>query len=154
MNNNNGIFFELGVVVTQEKTCLLVDDIEAVRDTTSMILESFGYNVVTASNGRKAMSIIKERGDGFDLIVTDILMPESDGLELGNELEQMRSSGQHVPPVIGCSGGGAYVNVALYETMAEMLFDVFIEKPFTVAELRSAIETATERCNAAKKAAD
>jgi len=131
--------------MTRQRTCLLVDDLEAVRDTTATILDHFGYKVVTVSNGSEAVRMIEAQSGGFDLIITDILMPISDGFELVNRLNKLLESGENRPTIIGYSGGGVQINVDIYKKLAETLFDFFIEKPFTVPELREAIDTAHKR---------
>jgi DNA-binding NtrC family response regulator len=59
---------------------LIVDDEEIIRESLSFILSKEGYRVVEAGNGRIALDRIKE--DSFDLVLTDLEMPEMKGIEL------------------------------------------------------------------------
>jgi CheY-like chemotaxis protein len=59
---------------------LLVDDEAPVRKFFVQVLEGAGYRVVEASSGKEALRRLQERP--FDLVITDILMPDMDGLEL------------------------------------------------------------------------
>jgi CheY-like chemotaxis protein len=59
---------------------LLIDDDEQVRAFLSHVLKQAGYEVVEASNGRKALELFRQVAP--ELVLTDILMPESDGLEV------------------------------------------------------------------------
>lgn len=67
---------------------LIVDDDPLVRDVVAQILATPGYMVVTASDGYEAVRILAERH--IDLMITDIRMPELDGIELGAQAKLMR----------------------------------------------------------------
>ncbi|GAB4529358.1 MAG: hypothetical protein Kow0063_06380 [Anaerolineae bacterium] len=69
------------------KTVLVVDDDLDIAQLVRMQLESNGYRVLTASRGKKALSIIQE--DNIDLIVLDRLLPDMDGLDV---LDQLKST--------------------------------------------------------------
>jgi CheY-like chemotaxis protein len=78
---------------------LVMDDETSVRSLFGQLLESAGYSVVLASDGREGLRLMKQQKP--DLIITDIMMPEMDGLEL---LMNIRK--QHLDvPVIAISGG-------------------------------------------------
>ena len=63
-----------------EKLILVVDDEETVRNTLRGILESAGYRVVTAENGKKALE--KIRAIPFDAVLVDLKLPDIDGADL------------------------------------------------------------------------
>ena len=63
-----------------KNTILLVDDVQNVRDSLGAVLMEEGYSVKLASNGVEAMNILSQ--SPIDLMVSDILMPEMDGVEL------------------------------------------------------------------------
>ncbi len=78
---------------------LVIDDETPVRSLFGQLLESAGYSVALASDGREGLRLMKQQKP--DLIITDIMMPEMDGLEL---LMNIRK--QHLDvPVIAISGG-------------------------------------------------
>ncbi len=62
------------------ESILIVDDEEIIRDSLSFVLKKEGYSVAIAENGRVALDLINERS--FDLVITDIEMPEMRGIEL------------------------------------------------------------------------
>jgi len=64
------------------ETILLVEDEENVRRIARLALETYGYTVLAAENGREAMSITERFGRVIDLVVTDIVMPEMSGPQL------------------------------------------------------------------------
>ena len=89
---------------------LVVDDDAAVRDLVAAMLESGGYPVAVASNGREALSMLAS--DGFDVIITDLVMPEQEGIET---IKLIRRDYPAVK-VIAMSGafGGDYLRIAGY----------------------------------------
>ncbi len=69
------------------ETILLCEDDENVRRLSTEILESKGYRVIAAANGRDAIALAKRTG-GIDLLVTDIIMPGMDGRTLAEHLKE------------------------------------------------------------------
>lgn len=63
-----------------KKTILAVDDEAAIRSLIQINLEHAGYAVETAKNGTEALALIEARP--YDLVISDIMMPEMDGIEL------------------------------------------------------------------------
>ncbi len=66
---------------------LLVEDNRAVLEFASATLKNFGYPVEVALNGLEALDIVQKSSEPFDLIVTDLIMPEMNGQELIEKLE-------------------------------------------------------------------
>ena len=66
---------------TRQTKVLVVEDSLAVRELQRSILEAAGYRVETARDGREALDRL-DRDDEIDLVVTDVEMPEMDGIEL------------------------------------------------------------------------
>jgi two-component system chemotaxis response regulator CheY len=71
------------------KTVMIVDDSASMRQLVEFTLKEAGYTVVTAVNGRDGVG--KAAGAKVDMVVTDLNMPEMDGLELIRQLRQMPS---------------------------------------------------------------
>ncbi|TVR89222.1 MAG: response regulator [Spirochaetaceae bacterium] len=72
------------------KKVLVVDDSSAIRESVSYVLDQAGYGVVQAGDGLEGLEKLKE--GGFDLIVTDVNMPNLDGIGL---VRKVREQGQH-----------------------------------------------------------
>ena len=89
---------------------LVVDDDAAVRELVAAMLESGGYPVAVASNGREALAMLAS--DGFEVIITDLVMPEQEGIET---IKLIRRDYPAVK-VIAMSGafGGDYLRIAGY----------------------------------------
>jgi DNA-binding NtrC family response regulator len=119
---------------------LLVDDDEQFRRMLERTLVRAGHRVRVAGDGAEALGVMREDGGttAFDLVVTDIVMPEKEGLETIMELRRL------VPgmPVIAMSGGGRGTPEN-YLRAARML-GAFrtLEKPFDSKELIQAIDEA------------
>jgi PAS domain S-box-containing protein len=69
---------------------LLVEDEEPVREMTSRMLESMGYSVVAARTPHEAIGMCGDPGCRVDLVLTDVIMPEMSGRELGDRLKALR----------------------------------------------------------------
>ncbi len=82
------------------KHILVIDDEEPVRTLLRNYLESEGYSVCMARDGKQALQLFAKYH--ADLIITDVFMPEKDGLEV---LAALRQNGATLP-VIAISGGG------------------------------------------------
>jgi signal transduction histidine kinase/ActR/RegA family two-component response regulator len=72
------------------ETILLVDDEKALAKSTQGILESLGYQVFVAGNGMDALDQFKDHPDRFDLIISDMAMPQMTGLELSAAVLDIR----------------------------------------------------------------
>lgn len=119
---------------------LIVDDVEQIRDGVSSIVESEGYRVYTASNGLKALDVLKN--NEIDLIVSDILMPEMDGIEMCNKIKELFPEMKFIL----ISGGGREVKVSSsydYLDTARKLTGIndILKKPFDPEELISLIDS-------------
>ena len=107
------------------KRILLVDDVPAVRLSIRAALEAIGYHVLEAADGKEALDLLDTQA--VDLIVTDLWMPNLDGVEL---LKRLRASNANIR-VIAISGGGMRkpidVSAALAQTWGA---DAVLYKPF------------------------
>ncbi len=116
---------------------MIVDDDDMLRETLVMAVESAGYTVSQASDGRQALDMIDECHPG--IVVTDILMPKCDGLEVLQRLREQRADVK----VIAMSGGGI-INGALCLRLAGAFgADVVLAKPFRPGQLLDAIDKVT-----------
>ncbi|GAB4242359.1 MAG: hypothetical protein OHK0028_20910 [Deltaproteobacteria bacterium] len=71
-------------------TILLVDDSDVVREVIARMLRNGGFTVLAASGAEAAMSISRSNGGSIDLLLTDIAMPETSGIELADRLAKER----------------------------------------------------------------
>jgi two-component system, cell cycle sensor histidine kinase and response regulator CckA len=68
------------------ETILLVDDEEGVRKLVYAVLKSHGYDVMEAANGVAALAAYEKNGHKVDMVLTDVVMPQMSGFELGKQL--------------------------------------------------------------------
>jgi len=118
---------------------LIVEDTRLMRDSLVDVLTELDHQVVTAENGAEAVDMIAA-GQVFDLIITDIIMPEMDGIEAIMEVQTMSPE----TPIIAISGGSARLEKAAGLDTAKRLGAVAVlEKPFEIDSLLAAIQAAT-----------
>lgn len=117
---------------------LIVEDTRLMRDSLVDVLEAAGHEVVTADNGVQACEIVAD-GGAFDVIITDIIMPEMDGIQAILEIQTMQPQAR----IIAISGGSARMEKAQgLETARRLGAVAVLEKPFEVDALLAAVETA------------
>lgn len=110
------------------ETILLIDDEEPIRRVGRGILEAFGYNVITANNGQEAEEIVLERGHEIQAILTDLTMPNRDGLEV---IRTIRSQNDHLQ-IIASSGLG---DTSRRDEALRAGANFFLPKPYSGSEL-------------------
>lgn len=118
---------------------LVVDDDPDIRQLARRILTRAGYEVRAAENGLGAMALLD--GGAYDAVVTDIVMPDMDGIEF---LKAMRAAGR-APPVLAMTGG-VRQHSDIYLRCAELYgASRTLSKPFTPAELLDAVQVVLSR---------
>ena len=113
---------------------LLIEDDEAVREFISEVLLGAGYFVSVASNGKDGLDEIKCDPD-IAMVITDIVMPEKEGIETIIEIKQ---SWPQIK-IIAISGGGRICAEDYLHIARELGADVTLKKPFTRSELLGAV---------------
>ena len=94
------------VLPTGNESILFVDDERSLVKMGSQMLERFGYQVITKTNPTEALALFKAEPDKFDLVITDMAMPQMAGDRFAQELMQIRKD----IPVILCTGHSARIN--------------------------------------------
>ena len=123
----------------QPQQILLIDDDRDLRAMLTRALSRFGYAVTEAENGREALSRLEAAT--FHLMVTDIIMPDMEGIEL---ILKLRRSMPQLP-VIAMSAGGrigpdSYLSLAKRSGAA-----VTLVKPFGIDEFIAAVKSVLEK---------
>jgi two-component system alkaline phosphatase synthesis response regulator PhoP len=113
-----------------EEKILAVDDDPDILDALTMILESQGYQVVTARNGLEGLARIE--AEKPDLMILDLLMPKMDGFALCKELQEPRWAKYRNMPILVLTSVREEAARRRYEleTGHELEVDDYIEKPF------------------------
>lgn len=116
---------------------LLVDDDESLRKMLRITLAKMGYHVIEAANGNEALRLCQVEIP--DLVLTDLIMPEKEGLETITELRRLYPGLK----IIAMSGGGRGSAVDYLKFAAKMGASRTLHKPFSNEAMVAAI---TEVC--------
>jgi len=113
---------------------LVIDDDPQITTMLETILSSSTCCVQTAGSGRIGMQLLRERP--FDVVITDIVMPESDGFEVIMEVNRMEPR----PRVIAMTGGSARLSREYLSGVASvMCVHQVLHKPFSIDELLAVV---------------
>lgn len=119
-----------------KRTILVVDDDSGVLKMTELMLSDGGFNVIVSSNAREGLGILKAQK--VDLIITDIIMPEMEGIELISQLQKDHPA----LPIMAISGGGRSHNTDFLKFAKKLGAKVVLEKPFRREALLEAVNRA------------
>ncbi len=120
------------------ETILVVEDDEGVRRAAQRALRSLGYEVLTAAGAAEALRLCQEREGSIHLVLTDVVMPVMNGVELAERLGAIRRG----LPVLYMSG---YANSSAARHGELPAGTSFIQKPFTAVELGRKVRETLDR---------
>ena len=112
---------------------LIIDDEPYILLMLKKMLEKAGYEVDLASNGQQGMELFEK--DKADLVITDIIMPDKEGLEIILEMKKRRPDLK----IIAISGGGRISPESYLECATHFGASRVFQKPFKQKELVSAV---------------
>jgi DNA-binding response OmpR family regulator len=108
---------------------LIIDDDELVRMTCRNVLKKEGHDVLEAENGNEGVNVFKSKKP--DLVITDILMPDKEGLETISEIKAANPSAK----IIAISSGGSSKNMSFLKLAKQLGADHAMTKPLKPSEL-------------------
>jgi len=118
------------------KEILLIDDENDFREILAFTLENSGFAVTEADSGIKALECMRNKS--FDLIITDLLMPEMSGSELIKQVNILDSSVK----IIAVTGGGSISDKEdLFKDYKAKGIDAILKKPFNTQQIITQITT-------------
>jgi len=113
----------------KSKRILVIEDDPFMRETLQDVVEDKGYYITTVANGKRGISLHEK--EHYDLIITDVLMPDIDGLEVIMKIRQNFPQTK----LLAVSGGG-HISSKEYLMMArELGSNGVVQKPFNNDEL-------------------
>jgi len=120
------------------ETILFVDDEISIVKMIKRMLERLGYKVKTKTNPVEALDLFKSKPDHFDLVITDMTMPQMTGVKLYEKLMGIRPD----IPVIICTGHSSMID----EEKAKLLkIAAYVMKPITMTEISQTIRKVLDR---------
>jgi len=131
------------------KKILLVDDDPDIQDVLTVILESRGYQTITARDGIEGLAAL--RAENPDLMIVDLLMPKMDVFAMLKELQDGRWSKYRGTPILILSSVREEASRRRYEleTALEFNVDDYVEKPINPDILLERVERLIEKKKAA-----
>ena len=123
---------------TGDEKILFVDDEVTLAELGKKILESLGYSVMTFTSSFDALEIFRTRPNDFDLIITDMNMPDITGKELAEALLEIRPG----IPIILCTG---YSSTISKESAEEMGIREFCMKPLGINQLAKTVRKVLDK---------
>ena len=118
----------------EAKTILVVDDETDIRSVYAELLGDLGCRVLSEPDGPSALACVKQ-GAGIDLVITDYMMPEMNGLKFVKSLRAMRPS----VPVIMITG---FTSVDNYLQSKSLGVFEYVEKPIRIEEFKRIVTAA------------
>lgn len=118
---------------------LIIDDEDIVRRSIRKILENEGHTVSEATSGKDGLDAVSNHPP--DLLITDIFMPEKDGLEV---IQELNAQNQNLK-ILAISGGGTTGAFDFLPQAKAFGAHAILHKPFLREELLKAIETAMQK---------
>jgi len=106
---------------------LIIDDDEEILSTLKYFLSTKRYEVFSASDGLESLKLLETEEQGFDLVITDLVMPDISGVGLIAIIKKKLPG----LPVIAITGWGEHPEVLATEAQADQV----LEKPFELSEL-------------------
>ena len=121
---------------------LVVDDEERIRVLIRKYAEFEGHQVTEAQDGMQAVQLCRQRGDEFDIIIMDVMMPELDGFSAVREIRKTSS----VPVLMLSARGEEYDKIHGFE----LGIDDYVVKPFSPKELMMRVQAILKRGGASE----
>lgn len=109
-------------------TVLYVEDSKFLAKATNRVIEGYFNKIYIASNGQEALDLLQEHKNEIDIIITDLIMPVLDGIEM---LEIVRKNGSSIPAIITTG----YDDALTLDKLIDLSIDGFLSKPIDPIKL-------------------
>ena len=120
------------------ETIIIVDDEVHIVSMLNQILSKIGYKILSATNSSQALARCKEYNGEIDLILSDVIMPDMNGIEMLSILRKKR-------PQLKAIFMSGYTNSMAVESAGMDASTVFLQKPFTFEDLAKKIRTSLDK---------
>jgi DNA-binding NtrC family response regulator len=116
----------------EKEAILFVDDEKSIADMAQEMLKRLGYKVKTSLNPLQALDLFQSKPDEFDLVITDMTMPQMTGAKLSEKLMKIRSD----IPVIICTGHNSFIDE---EKAKQLGIAGYLMKPTSMSKMAKVI---------------
>ncbi|MCP3876435.1 MAG: PAS domain S-box protein [Desulfobacteraceae bacterium] len=117
---------------------LFVDDEKSITNMMQQVLEKFGYHVKTSLNPVEALDLFQSKPDSFDIVITDMTMPQMTGAKMAEKLKEIRSD----IPIILCTGHSSLID----EDKAQQSgISGYVMKPVSMSKIAEEIRKVLDR---------
>ncbi|MBU8911405.1 MAG: PAS domain S-box protein, partial [Desulfobacterales bacterium] len=120
------------------ETILFVDDEHVITNMMQQILEKLGYRVEAKLNPEEALDLFQSKPDSFDIVITDMTMPQMTGAKFAEKLKEIRSD----IPIILCTGHSSLIDE--YKAKQSGISG-YVMKPVSMSKISKAIREALDR---------
>ncbi|MDM8536662.1 PAS domain S-box protein [Desulfobacterales bacterium HSG17] len=117
---------------------LFVDDEKAIADMMQQVLEKLGYSVKTSLNPEEALDLFQSKPDSFDIVITDMTMPQMTGVKFAEKLKEIRSD----IPILLCTGHSSLIDE---EKANQLGISGYVMKPVSMSKIAKAIRAALDK---------
>lgn len=117
---------------------LVVDDDPLYVKSVGLVLDRLGYNYEVCSDGSEALMTLEANSD-YNMLITDIVMPEMDGLEL---IKSVSETFENRVYIVAMSSGASSISPKIALTSASMYAHETLQKPFTKEQLVETLDKA------------
>lgn len=124
------------------ESILFIDDEASIVNMNRQILERLGYQVDTRMNPEDALNLFQSRPQAYDLVITDMTMPQMTGVQLAERLKTLRSD----IPVIICTGYSSLIDA---KKASELEMDAYVMKPITKRAIATTIRSVLNKVRGA-----
>jgi len=114
------------------ETILFVDDEKSIVNIIGQMFERLGYKVETKQNPVEALKLFQSKPDEFDLVITDMTMPQMTGVKLSEKLKDVRPE----IPVIICTGHSSLIDE---EKAKKLGISAYVMKPIVMSDIAKTI---------------
>jgi PAS domain S-box-containing protein len=125
-------------IPTGSEEVLIVDDEIVMANTIKRMLDRLGYKVTSRTSSLEALELFRNKPDRFDLVITDMTMPQMTGDKLSEALMEIRSD----LPVILCTGYSEHISEG---TAEELGIKAFVMKPIVMREIATTIREVLDK---------
>ena len=129
------------------ESILHVDDEESIADVTKQMLENLGYSVVSTTSSIEAFNLFTQNPDRFDIVLTDMTMPDLTGDRLAQKIMAIRPE----TPIILCTGHSDHINA---DEATRQGIRQFLMKPYDMAQLSCALRQAIDKTGKSNPSTD